>query len=53
MNIIAPARQISPLPEIIRANKEREVKRIKDSKRERENETLVGMSDDIYTLTVT
>lgn len=49
MNIIASARRISPLPEIIRANK---VKRIKDTGREWENETQ-GMSDGIYTLTVT
>lgn len=56
MNIIAPARRISPLPEIIRANKEREVKRVKYSKREWENETLCGwvmafthwLSHDLY-----
>lgn len=56
INIIAPARRISPLPEIIRANKEREVKRIKDSKREWEIETLWGwvmafthrLSHDLY-----
>ncbi len=52
MNIIAFARRICPLPEIIRANKERKVKRIKVTRREWENETQ-GMSDGIYTLTVT
>ncbi len=52
MNIIASARRICPLPEIIRANKERKVKRIKVTRREWENETQ-GMSDGIYTLTVT